>query len=288
MECSFACQEAKLDQLLNLLTTKQTVDLPTTQISQNHQQPVQHFSASVPSQLLSMVPLSTPMSAGGPSRSLEITMTMLFQQLPILNVSDFCLSGHFVYFGGFASTIAIQGIWTHPLTLLITIAILDIGVISGTISHKHAFYSSFQEPGSKKTNTGSSCKMALSSECCHGSAWVIANRLHVAVQPHWADCHYFPGHFKHFTVSGNYKCWSCAFCKWTRHNDLANTMAGQIVAFGCFSPNLIHWIKNYQLTLSNEILLIWQNSTCNWFVINATYVTKLIHACHDVILWTLA
>jgi len=71
-----------------------------------------------------------PMSAGGPSRSLEITMPMLFQQLPMLNVSDFCLSGHFVYFGGFASTIAIQGIWTHPPTLLITIAILDIGVIS--------------------------------------------------------------------------------------------------------------------------------------------------------------
>ena len=39
--------------------------------------------------------------------------------------------------------------------------------------------------------------------------------------------------------------------------------------------NLIHWIKNYQLTLSNEILLIWHISTCNRFVIN----TKLIYAC---------
>ena len=86
MECSFARQEAKLDQLLNLLTTKQTVDLPTSQPSQNHQQPVQQFSTPVPSQLLSTVPLSTPMSAGGPSRSLEIPTPMLFQQTPLVDL----------------------------------------------------------------------------------------------------------------------------------------------------------------------------------------------------------
>lgn len=86
MECSFAHQEAKLDQLLNLLTTKQTVDLPATQPSHNHQQPVQQFSTPVPSQSVSTVPLSTPMSAGGPSRSLEIPMPMLFQQTPLVDL----------------------------------------------------------------------------------------------------------------------------------------------------------------------------------------------------------
>ena len=85
MECSFARQEAKLDQLLNLLTTKQTVDLPTTQPSQNHQQPVQQFSTPVPSQS-STVPLSTPVSAGGASRSLEIPTPMLFQQTPLVDL----------------------------------------------------------------------------------------------------------------------------------------------------------------------------------------------------------
>jgi len=86
LECSFARQEAKLDQLLNLLTTKQTVDLPATQPSQNHEQPVQLFSTPVPSQSVSTVPLSTPMSAGGPSRSLEIPMPMLFQQTPLVDL----------------------------------------------------------------------------------------------------------------------------------------------------------------------------------------------------------
>ena len=86
LECSFARQEAKLDQLLNLLTTKQTVDLPPTQPSQNHHQPVQQFSTPVPSQSLSTVPLSTPMSAGGPIRSLEIPTPMLFQQTPLVDL----------------------------------------------------------------------------------------------------------------------------------------------------------------------------------------------------------
>ena len=80
LECSFARQEAKFDQLLNMMREKQTVETaPTSQHSQRHQQPavtpLQQFStpvtASGPSQ---------SMPCGPPSHSMEFTTPIHYQR----------------------------------------------------------------------------------------------------------------------------------------------------------------------------------------------------------------
>ena len=91
LECSFARQEAKLDQLLNMMAAKRTVEPALTpQHSQRHNQPavapLQQFSTPVPA--------SHPMPCGPPSHSMELTTPILYQQSTLsdldrlLDVSD--------------------------------------------------------------------------------------------------------------------------------------------------------------------------------------------------------
>ena len=75
LECSFARQEAKLDQLLSRMATTQAAELPTFQRSQFHQQPVQT--------LPTMQQLSTPMPPSGPCQSLEYATPVLYQRTPL-------------------------------------------------------------------------------------------------------------------------------------------------------------------------------------------------------------